>query len=547
PITAWGRFLVNFTNLHTSESVFVRIWEVDIPSVPGPMGASKWAFFTGIPGQIELFVDSNVLGLGIYNITIQLNKINHESISRNFTLEVRKIRTMIEVIDPIDIFPWDSDLQGIFRYNYSLRYYYNDNETYRYDWGYNPIGRIPLASFNITDWLEVGGRAEPITLDVSIGKYGFIIQTSANVGSYLVSITANRTNFELASKTVQINVSQASTQIILVKPDFDTFAIWKFGSQEIEIYFRNNFSEPIEMANITYVIKDINEVPVLTGSFVSKGGGHFVATINTKNLKMQGTYTIEINATPADTNYKTAPIKRLTATIKPFWEHPIFIFTMIGVAIAVGALTYREVKWLLLPSEIKAIELAKRNIRKGKHVAVPFREMRNRELMFQTIFLDAWSSIELKPPKLVKMEVIALAGELSGILRIKITTPEAETFKAKLEIMSIDEAQAYLSEMKIPPEASRRILGIVGLIKKEKMEYLEFARALSEIKGTEMDYNQAEDLIKALLGLPPIDADRYLEAMVITKEDRTRLLSIIGIEYPPIPKKEKAHKPFTSD
>ncbi len=545
PITAQVRLLVNFTNFHTSEPVYVRVWEVDIINIPGPMGASKWASSTGVPGELELFIDSNILGIGWHIATVQLNKTNYELVKANFSFYIREIYTQI-VLRPIDDeIDFDGNLTGIYRYNYSLQFYYTDDpeiplKANGTTYGYNPIGLIPLASFNISNWLEVGGHATKITDEVPNGLYEFIIQTSADVGVYYVTISANRTNFAKATKIIRFEVWQAASQIELVDPPQATFQIWKFGSRNIRIYFRNEFFEPMN-ATIRYNITDANNNVVATGIFIYEGNGYFTAKIDTNNLKMQETYYIIVNATPTNTNYAGYQIT-LTALIKPFWEHPIFIFAMIGLAAAVGVYTYRKVKWILLPREIKAVELAKKAIKSGKTVEVPFRDIKDRELMFRMLFADAWATLNLKPPKLVSVEVVALANELSSILRTKVTTPEAELLKQKLETMELSEAERYLSEMKVPPEASRRILSIVGLIKKERMEYLEFAKKLSEIKGIEMDYNQAEEIINTLLKMPPVDADRYLEAMVITKEDRITLLKMLGIEPPAYPEKGKPLK-----
>lgn len=215
---------------------------------------------------------------------------------------------------------------------------------------------------------------------------------------------------------------------------------------------------------------------------------------------------------------------------------------MIAVAAVAGAYGYRKIKWMLLPREVKAIEIAKKEIKKGKMVDVPFRDIKSRESMFSMIFADAWSSVGIKPPKLVRPEVVLFASEISSVLRTRMTTPEAESLINTLRSMSIEEAERYLGEMKIPPEATRRLLTIAGLIEKERLEVISFGQLLSEIKDTEISYSQAEEIMNTLQAMSPTDADKYLEAMVIPQEERKRILDLIGIKPFTTPKKVKEPK-----
>ena len=256
---------------------------------------------------------------------------------------------------------------------------------------------------------------------------------------------------------------------------------------------------------------------------------------------MGESYELIINATPASNNYKGVT-EDITLAIKPIWEHPAFIIFMVGLAAVVGAYSYRKVKWILLPREVKALEIAKKKIKKGKEVELPFRDIKDREFMFRSLFADAWAAIGIKPPKLVLPEVVLFASELSSVLRTRITTPEAETMINTLRTMSIEEAGRYLSERKVPPEANRRLLTIAGLIEKERLEVINFAQVLSNIKGIEISYSQAQEIINTLQAMSPFDADKYLEAMVIPQEDRKQLLEMVGVKPFAGPKKVKEPK-----
>lgn len=215
---------------------------------------------------------------------------------------------------------------------------------------------------------------------------------------------------------------------------------------------------------------------------------------------------------------------------------------MIGLAAVAGAYIYRKAKWMLLPREIKAIEIAKKRIKKGREVELPFRDIIDRESMFSKLFADNWYIIGIKPPKLVRPEVVLFASEMTAILRTRMTTSEAETIINTLRTMSAENAERYLGEMKVPPEATRRLLIIAGLIEKERLEVINFAQVLGEIKAMEISYSQAEEIMKTLQSMTSFDADKYLEAMVIPAEERQHLLDMIGVKPFAAPKKIKEPK-----
>ena len=96
--------------------------------------------------------------------------------------------------------------------------------------------------------------------------------------------------------------------------------------------------------------------------------------------------------------------------------------------------------------------------------------------------------------------------------------------------------------MKIPPEATRRLLTLIGLIKKERADVKNFAEALSHVKGTEVPYIQAEEVFDHLQTLSAFDADKYLEALVIPEVDRKRLIELVTGKSAAAVKKPKEEK-----
>ena len=124
--------------------------------------------------------------------------------------------------------------------------------------------------------------------------------------------------------------------------------------------------------------------------------------------------------------------------------------------------------------------------------------------------------------------------EMSSILRVRITTAEAETIVNELRKMDELEADNYLAERNIPPEARRRLLMIVGVIKKERYDIKEFREKLIEIKQIEITYEQAEEMVSHIKEISPNDALDYLvSTMILSTDDAINLLKIVGVEVKP--------------
>lgn len=529
---------IRVTNIHENNSgIFLSSAEIDIINIAGVMGGSKWLVGTNpLAGEYSLFFYTTTFTLGFYNATVRINKLNHELITQNFTFEIREIATRISL-------QTTQNITLKYRYEDTIRFLFIDNETYPY---HIPIGDIPASpvdpnlDFNITNWYGINGIATTLTDEVAQGVYKIKINASIDVGYYIVSIYIKLPNYQIATYQLSINITKANSEIILINPSVDSFEIWKLGSREIEVLFQNEFGEPLN-GTLTYTIKTPEGVFVTSGTLQPTSNGHFVAKIDTSGLQMQGTYKIYINGTPTSNNYNDDSIT-LTAFIKPIWEHPFFIILMIGVAVVAGAYGYRKIRWFLLPREVKAIELAKKDIKKGKIIDLPYRDIKDRESMFRMLFADPWNALGIKPPKLVLPEVVLFATELSAILRTRVTSPEAESMINTLKTMSVEDAERYLGEQKVPPEATRRLLTIAGLIEKERLEVLSFAQLLGDIKDMEISYSQAEEIMNLLLTLSPSDADSYLEAMVIPVDERQRLLDMVGVKPFVAPKKLKPVK-----
>ncbi len=518
-------------------------------TIAGATATQAYAFYMDAIGTYRMRFYSLGLDFGTHNATIIITKQNYVTTVVNFSFTIRPILTTIEMY-PI-----------LGKVNYTDRYrqfqiiefrYIDIEDSVSYDLElhtYHTPGRIvstptnPLLFFGVnTSWADVGGTYSLITDETINGVYKVNVSLSANVNRYQVEVFVNLTPFAIAYKTIWINVTKANTYVTINSPAEDPTSIYQLLEGELQITFLNEYNEPMT-GTVYCLFRDTGTGGIKRNvTLTPQGNGVYTARILTSDLTPGGTYSLEVYAISGNSNYANAPMAEVGIIIKPIWEHPIFIITMIAVAVVAGAWGYRRVKWIMLPREIKAIEIAKKNIKKNKEVDLPFRDIKDRDWMFASMFSDAWNVIGIKPPKLVRPEVVLFASEVSAILRTRMTTPEAESMINTLKTMNVEEAERHLGEMKIPPEATRRLLTIAGLIEKERMEVINFSQILSEVKGMEISYSQAEEIMITLQSMSPFDADKYLEAMVIPAEERQKILDSIGVKTISAPKKVKAPK-----
>ncbi|MHA1830253.1 MAG: hypothetical protein ACTSWR_01820, partial [Candidatus Helarchaeota archaeon] len=518
-------------------------------------------FPSGDIGIYQVRIDTSLLDIGNHTLNLTFIKLNYETISVNFTFQVRLIKTSIvfydwESSDGDDIYNISENSMAM-RYRHSglIKFYYQDNETYsNYDYTHSNLGNLRLASYTLLNWPGIFN----LSGDVSRGRYAINITClkAVNVGIYHLQLVSNLTHYETAFLNISVEILPAKTNIIA--PIRASFNIYQFFSVQIQIRIINEFGESLDGV-INYYLNSSTGEHFKIGS-ANVVGGVATITLDSSQLKVNQLYYLVIEFVPSSSNYATTNNYNYQSTmsIKPIWEHPLFIAAMVAIAGVATVVVYRRVKWWLKPYQIKEIIKGTKLIKKGKGEAV-VPVVKNREELFREIFESNWAALGIVPPKLVEPEIVAFASELSAILRTRITTPEAESLITRLKGLNELEGEQVLAEMNVPPEASKRLLTIIGVIKKEKVEILEFAKALGEIKGSEIDYNQAEEVLNNIRQMTPKDADLYLEAMVIPVDDRIRLLQLAGIpipktlrpsaktqppseEIPPIPKKPKKAK-----
>ncbi|MHA1271104.1 MAG: hypothetical protein ACTSPY_15025 [Candidatus Helarchaeota archaeon] len=548
--TPWGDqciFTVNYTDYDRGNIGIIALLSDIYRNVVGINASNQPqinVFPSGDIGIYQVRIDTSLLDIGIHILNLTFVKLNYETISVNFTFEVRLIRTKIVFYD------WESsDLDDIYnisansmamRYRHTglIKFYYQDNETYtNYDYIHSNLGNLRLASYTLLNWTGIFN----LSGDVSRGRYEINVTClpTVNVGIYNLRIQANLSHYEVSYLNITVEILPARTSI--VSPFKGAYNIYQFFSVQVPVSVMNEFGEPIDGV-LNYYLNSTTGGQYKIGS-VNVIGGVAIVTLDSVQLDVNTLYYLVLEFTPTSGNYASTNNYgyQSTMSVNPIWEHPLFIAAMIAIVGVAAVVAYRQIKWWMKPYQIKEIIKGTKLIKKGKAEATT-PVVKSREELFIEMFEPSWVSLGLKPPKLVDPEIVAFASELSAILRTRITTPEAETLINQLRSMSELEGEHRLAEMNVPPEASKRLLTIIGVIKKEKVEILEFARLLSEIKGTEIDYNQAQEVLTNIKQMTPRDADMYLEAMVIPAEDRIRLLEMAGI---PIPKHLKTQqRPF---
>ncbi|MHA1652104.1 MAG: MSCRAMM family protein [Candidatus Helarchaeota archaeon] len=517
--TPWGDTIelqINYTNFHKNNEGILIYSSDDINITNFP--ADQWELIPGVPGiyTLKLFSPQNIFDLGTHVITIQISQQNYQEIIKNFTFTVRPIKTRIQIKQP--------QLSEImYRGQGSIQFYYIDDEDYRY---HTNIGFIPLADyFNLTSgWKEFGGQILSLDENLLFNYYEIQLGATLHVGNYTFQIYCNKSHYYSAETSVTIEVTPAPTEII---PLIDFINVYQLEKPTFSVLYKNYYNETITNGTLQFFIYDKWGNIVDQGTLIHEENGTYSATIKTGNLWDED-YNITIIGIPNDENYADTT-KSIALVVKPFYTHWLFILGMVIIGAVAGFMGYRQIRWMMLPYQVKEIIKAKKKIKKNKPITET-KVVMDREEMFASMFKEAWDVLALKPPKLVKAEVIAFAHTLSSILRVRVTHTEAQNMIQNLQALGYKDAQKYLGDLGVPPEGQRRLLEIAKLVKHEREVIVEFMQALAEIKDMDINYTQAEEIYNTIRALPPADADSYLEKMVIPKAERKRLLELAKVE-----------------
>ena len=515
--TPWGdiiKLYLNYSNGLTGEGIPSPDWTTS--------GIAQWnisEYYVEYLGNGRYLFNmfSNVKEVGTYIATVTFRKLNYAPIEKNFTIIIRPIYTQIILSENKNTSIFRHLSSDIFQVFYQV----NDIESSSH------LAYISNANIT-TNWTGTFNYV------YQLNKYILNFSGDINVGQYFVKVTFESVHFQTQEIIFNITITQAKTQITVHIPR-NTYQYINF---EIKIKFEvvlEGYTIPINETYYLrcYIYKDGNLIKNISPEFL--GAGEFSFTITTSDLE-PGSYRLIIIGVPLDTNYASFEVEQFF-TVLSIFQYPWMIVAMVGMAAVAGFYGYRKIKWILTPYQVKEIIKAIKLIKKGKEDAkVPV--VRNRAEIFRDEFQEYWASIEVKVPKLVSKEISEFAKEMTSILRTRITIPEAEKLITELKGYSIEDADARLSSMKIPPEARQRLLKIAGVIKEYERDIQEFLEYFRTIKGSEATYEQVEEIVRTIRSLSPADADKYLESMVFSKEDRIKFFNILGIPIEDLLKRE---------
>ncbi|MHA1300956.1 MAG: hypothetical protein ACTSO9_16170, partial [Candidatus Helarchaeota archaeon] len=511
-----------------------------------PWENGKLQHIAGVLQELKIYTDTQDTellpwnGTGYKNVTLwfQINKTNYQSQSLIQTVFLRKHNTTIQWCDDVlyDPIPAkNNDTTKYFNPSFKIYFRYIDldqdsgSSTYSAGEYYITYADVNYTNWN-RNWATISETAIP-------GLYELTLSANYDVGTYNFSIIANDTSpLRYRNDTIitfSLTITPANTTLTLLYQDYIFF---EYDLFELTLSYKDEYGSPISDAKITMTVLGASG---MAGIFIPVGAGIFKAQIINWALP-PGMYMIQITAEPTSQNYEPATITTVIM-VKGITQHQLFFWGMIGLAGLVGFVAYRQIKWwVFTPYPVKQMVRTRKIIKKKKEISTK-PTVRDRKDLFRDNFKEDWEVINLKAPTMVSSEVVAFAKEISDIKRTRVTTTEAKQLMMELQSKAnLQEADAYLESLMIPPEARRSLLTIAGLIKYKKPEILDFSILLSEIKGREYTYDDGEKIYNKLKGMKPSEADAFLwNTHLISTEDRIKLLDTIGISTVKLKKKRR--------
>ncbi|UCE09504.1 MAG: hypothetical protein JSW61_11110, partial [Candidatus Thorarchaeota archaeon] len=211
---------------------------------------------------------------GTYTYDVTALKTNHDPASLNVDINLRQTRTTLYTDTSLMIVNW-SELVD-------LAAYYDQEEA--------PVGPVPGATVVAT----LSGTDTAMTFNGS--AYVWTIDTSTiEVGTYIITITANKTNFETRVLQVTLVVAVLETEFYPVDEVY-SFTISSGTPVDINVYYGTlAFGSGIVGASVSYSWTPAEGV-VRSGSLTYNGTpGYYEATINTTDTEF-GIYTLYVHA-----------------------------------------------------------------------------------------------------------------------------------------------------------------------------------------------------------------------------------------------------------
>ncbi|MHA1379478.1 MAG: hypothetical protein ACTSRG_13985 [Candidatus Helarchaeota archaeon] len=517
-----------------------------------PWELGKVQYYTELPKHIlKIFTDTvdteriawNSSGYKTIKLQIEFNKTNYVRQIMNLTIYLRKHNTTIVWCDQ---FGFETSLTNSTKYfnpayNLYFRFKDLDNQDPNSPYYSGAEKYITYASLNFTSWFS---DLATISETTTPGIYLLSIQTKKDAGVYNITIYANDTSPLEYRNNSRLTFEFQITPARSIFTPLYVMNLYEFNVIEFSGFYQDEYGTPIQEATITAKILGTS---ISLGVLLPTGAGTYKGEISAWSLP-PGVYMVEFTATPMSPNYEPYTFTWVIV-VNPFYTHWAVIVGMVGLAGLVGFVAYKQVKWwIFTPYPVKQMVRTRKIIKKSKEISIE-PTVRDRKDLFRDNFKEEWEVINIKAPTMVSSEVVAFAKEISDIKRTRVTTTEAKKLMTELQSKpNLQEADSYLESLMIPPEARRTLLTIAGFIKYKKPEILDFSILLSEIKGREYTYEDAERIYNKLKMMKPSDADSFLwNTHLISTDDRIKLLDTIGISTVKLRKKRRKEIPIMQD
>jgi hypothetical protein len=230
-----------------------------------------------------------------YIIIITAQKENYQLVIDQISLNVLKLPLAISV--PGELLTQSLDRGSSF----NVTVYIEDSST-----------GLPLESADVTIFWEITG---PVSLSPVVGQSGYyavlLDTSSASVKTYTVQLTADRHNYDVASTTLSLTVTQIPTEVWLDDATLDAeerIFNWS-DTVRIGVYVlvpSENLSDPLSTgrsnSEVSWSLSGTN----ITGTFLNGtdigGAGYFYYDFDS-TVYLAGIYTIRISAHPLDLVY----------------------------------------------------------------------------------------------------------------------------------------------------------------------------------------------------------------------------------------------------
>ncbi len=243
-------------------------------------------------GKYTITLNSTSKTIGTYTLKINASKSKYETREIYISINIHNIFTNLSYIqpDPVE-----------FRSNISILISYGDTDN-------NTL----ISDANLSVSFEFGAQYWSLSnysyFEISSsGIYNLTFNTSifGRVGTFLIYITANKSNYANASIPISIFIELIDATLILEDLD-DTYLKQNIT---LKLYYNDSSGKPIENANITY-----SEDSLGAGGFNYNSSGFYYLNLNTSNLGI-GVYYIFVKANGSNLGYK---IKTDTFLLKIF-------------------------------------------------------------------------------------------------------------------------------------------------------------------------------------------------------------------------------------